>query len=83
MSYHPVLQSRHSNRAYINKGMQSSYKRHPHVFNGKYITVTQHEDGTYRTHFRPVVIADGFDVNKYANDVYYEIHQALSGLVEE
>ncbi len=56
-------------------------KRNPRVFNGKYISVTRQDDGTYRLNFKPLKVDDGFSVERYAFGVYRELHQALNGLV--
>ena len=58
-----------------------SMKRNPKVFNGKYISVTRQDDGTYRLNFKPLKVDDGFSVERYAFGVYRELHQALNGLV--
>jgi hypothetical protein len=58
-----------------------SMKRNPHVFNGKFISVTRRDDGTYRLNFKELP-AD-MKVERYALGVYNEICMALGGLVEE
>ena len=58
-------------------------KRNPRVFNGKYISVTRQDDGTYRLNFKPLKVDEGFSVERYAFGVYRELHQALNGLVEK
>ena len=58
-----------------------SMKRNPKVFNGKYISVTRQDDGTYRLNFKPLKVDDGFSVERYAFGVYRELHKALEGLV--
>ncbi len=60
-----------------------STKRNPKVFNGKYISLTRQDDGTYRLNFKPLKVDDGFSVERYAFGVYLELHQALNGLVEK
>ena len=62
---------------------QNDGRRNPHVFVGKYITVTRRDDGTYRLNFRPMPTGKGFTVEKYALGVFNEICMALEGLVEE
>lgn len=59
---------------------QMPEKRNPHVFRGKYITVTRRDDGTLRPNFRPLP-SDGRDFNleHYALGVYNEICMALAG----
>ena len=56
-------------------------KRNPHVFRGKFISVTRRDDGTYRLNFKELP-AD-MKVERYALGVYNEICMALGGLVEE
>lgn len=58
-------------------------KRNPHVFRGKYISVTRQGDGTYRPNFKPLKTGEGFRLEHYALGVYNEICMALEGLVEE
>ena len=58
-------------------------QRYPHVFRGKYITVTRKSDGTYRPNFRPMPTGEGFSLERYALGVYNELCMALGGLVEE
>ena len=59
------------------------YKRNPHVFRGKYITVTRCPDGRLRLNFRPLPSGPGFQLERYALAVYHELLWALEGLVEE
>lgn len=59
-------------------------KRNPHLFQGRYITVTQRDDGTPRLNFKPLPNdGRGFNLERYALGVYNEICMALAGLVEE
>ena len=58
-------------------------KRNPHVFKGRYITVTRNDDGSLHLNFRNVAMGRGFNVKKYAAGVAAELRQALSGLVGE
>ena len=58
-----------------------SMKRNPKVFNGKHISVTRQDDGTYRLNFKPLKVDDDFSVERYAFGVYRELHKALEGLV--
>ena len=62
---------------------QTAGKRNPHVFRGKYITVTRRDDGSLRLNFRPLTARRGFRLERYALGVYNEICMALYGLVEE
>lgn len=57
-------------------------RRNPHLFRGKYITVTQGADGTLRPNFRPMPAGRGFRLERYALGVYNELCMALYGLVE-
>ena len=62
---------------------QKDGKRNPHVFRGKYITVTRREDGTLRPNFRPMKVGKDFSTYRYALGVFNELMWALEGLVEE
>ena len=57
-------------------------KRNPHVFVGKYITVTRKDDGSLRLNFRPLKTGKGFNVSLFAVGVSNELMWALEGLVE-
>lgn len=54
-------------------------KRNPHVFVGKYITITRRDDGTLRPNFKP--IPKGLTSAEYATAVANELYWALEGLV--
>ena len=56
-------------------------KRNPHIFVGKYITMTRRDDGSLRPNFKPLRIDADFDIGHYAESVRNELHSALSGLV--
>ena len=58
-------------------------KRNPRVFEGKYITITRRDDGSYHPNFRPIPRGEGFSLERYALGVYNEICMALEGLIEE
>ena len=58
-------------------------KRNPHIFDGKYITVTRRDDGSLRLNFKELKMDAGFKVERYALGVYNEICIALGGLVEK
>ncbi len=60
-----------------------SMKRNPRVFNGKYISVTRQDDGTYRLNFKPLKTGEGFNLEHYALGVYNEICIAIGGLIEK
>ena len=58
-------------------------KRNPHVFSGKYITVTRRDDGSLRPNFKAVVLGGkDFNIDSFAFGVAYELRTALEGLVE-
>ena len=56
-------------------------KRNPHVFFGKYITITRRDDGTYRPNFKPLKMDADFSVDNYALEVSAELREGLKGLV--
>ena len=58
-----------------------SMKRNPRVFNGRYISVTRRDDGTYRLNLKPVKMDNGFNVERYIAGVANEMLWALLGLV--
>ena len=58
-------------------------KRNPHVYVGKYITITRQDDGTLRPNFKNLVVDEDFSVERYAFGVYNELCMALGGLIEE
>ena len=58
-------------------------KRNPHVFDGRYITVTRRDDGTLRPNFKPMKVGADFNLERFALGVYNELCMALYGLVEE
>jgi hypothetical protein len=60
---------------------QPVQKRNPQVYNGQYITVTRHDDGTYRPNLKPMKVDKDFSVAKYASGVANELFWALEGLV--
>ena len=57
-------------------------KRNPHIFDGKYITVTRRDDGSLRLNFKELKTGAGFKVERYALGVYNEICIAIGGLIE-
>ena len=59
----------------------SNGKRNPHVFKGRYITVTRNDDGSLRPNFKPIRVNESFCVEQYAEGVSGEIIRALEGLV--
>ena len=58
-------------------------KRNPHVFVGKYITVTRRDDGSLRPNFRPLKVDKDFSTYRYALGVFNELMLALEDLVEK
>lgn len=56
-------------------------KRNPRVYNGRYISITRQDNGTLHPNFKPM--PSGMNVNRYAFEVYRELHVALEGLVEK
>ena len=62
---------------------QKDGKRNPHIFDGKYITVTRRDDGSLRLNFKELKTGPGFSLERYALGVYNEICMALAGLVED
>lgn len=58
-------------------------KRNPHVFDGKLITVTRRDDGSYRPNFKPMKVDADFSIVAYAYGVAKELIKALKDLVEE
>ncbi len=60
-----------------------AYSRNPRVFEGKYVTITRHRDGSYRANLKLVEIGDGFDIIGYASAVSNELLWGLESLVEK
>ena len=60
---------------------QPAQKHNPQVYNGQYITVTRHADGTYRPNLKPMKVDKDFSVAKYASGIANELLWALEGLV--
>ena len=58
-------------------------KRNPHVFDGRYITVTRRDDGSLRLNFKELKVGADFNLERFALGVYNELCMALYGLVEE
>ena len=58
-------------------------KRNPHVFRGRYISITRRDDGTLRPNFRPMKVGKDFSVYRYALSVFNELMWALEDLVEK
>ena len=62
---------------------QSAGKRNPHVFEGKYITVTRRDDGSLRPNFKPMKVDKDFSAYRYALGVFNELMWALEDLIEK
>ena len=59
-------------------------KRNPHVFNGRYLTVTRRDDGSLRPNFKPMPkLGANLSIDNYAFEVYRELLGALRGLLDE
>lgn len=58
-------------------------KRNPHVYDGKYITITRRDDGSLRPNFKPIKNWANFNAEEYAVGVGNELLWALEGLVEK
>ena len=75
--------SRDSHYTFIETIPQTARKRNPRVFEGKYITITRRDDGTFHPNFKPVNIGPGFNIEAYILCVYLEMRMATKGLVEK
>lgn len=58
-------------------------KRNPHLFCGRYITITRRDDGSLRANFKRLKIDVGFSIVGYAFGVAKELIHALKDLVWE
>ena len=58
-------------------------KRNPHVFKGRYITITRQADGSLRPNFRPMKVDEHFSIERFAVGVANELILALECLIEE
>ena len=58
-------------------------KRNPHVFRGKYITITRRDDGSLRPNFKPMTVGKDFSPYRYALGVFNELMWALEDLLEK
>ena len=61
----------------------TTIKRNPKVFEGKRISITRRDDGTYRPNFKPMREEDVLNLARYTHEVYIELCEGLSGLIEE
>ena len=61
----------------------TAVKRNPKVYEGKHITITRRDDGTYRPNFKPMSEEDVLNLARYTHEVYVELCEGLGGLIEE
>lgn len=59
------------------------YKRNPHVYVGKYITITRRDNGRLQPNFKPLKMDANFSATTYARGVANELLWGLSGLIEK
>lgn len=74
---------RDAHYTFIETVPQPSQKRNPHVFEGKFITVTRRDDGSLKPNFRPLKVDRDFSVYRYALGVFNELMWALEDLIEK
>ena len=74
---------RDAHYTFIETVRQSAEKRNPHIFDGKFITVTRRDDGSLRPNFRPLKVDKDFSVYRYALGVFNELMCALEDLIEK
>ena len=74
---------RDAHYTFVETVTRTAEKRNPHVFEGKYITVTRRDDGSLRPNFKPMKVDKDFSVYRYAIGVSNELLWALEGLVEK
>lgn len=67
---------------FIETANQKRVKANPCVFRGDHITITRHDDGTYRPNFRPIRIGPGFCIDHFVTTVGNELLWGLEGLIE-
>ncbi len=59
-------------------------KRNPHVFDGRYVTITRKDDGSLRPNLKQMPkLGANLSVDNYTFEVYRELRQGLKGLIEE
>ena len=68
---------------FVETQLPMAEKRNPHVFIGKYITITRRDDGSLRPNFRPLKMGRDFSLERYAIGVSNELLWGLEGLVEK
>ena len=74
---------RDAHYTFVETVTRTAEKRNPHVFEGKYITVTRRDDGSLRPNFKPMKVHKDFSIERYAIGVSNELLWALEGLVEK
>ena len=74
---------RDAHYTFIETVRKTAEKRNPHVFAGKYITVTRRDDGSLRPNFRPMKVDKDFSAYRYALGVFNELMWALEDLIEK
>ncbi|WP_197018880.1 hypothetical protein [Prevotella sp. P6B4] len=62
---------------------KAAVKHNPRVYDGKHITITVRNDGTYRPNFKPMREEDVLNLARYTHEVYVELCEGLAGLIEE
>ena len=63
---------------------QIAGKRNPHVFDGRYVTITRKDDGSLRPNLKQMPeLGTNMSVDNYTFEVYRELRQGLNGLIEE
>lgn len=69
--------------SFVETASQMPEKRNPHVFVGRYITITRRDDGSLRPNFKTMKVGEDVSIEKYAIGVCNELLWGLTGLVEE
>ena len=68
---------------FVETAASTTVKRNPKVYEGKRITITRKDDGTYRPNFKPMHMDEDFTLAQYVYEVYMELCEGLKGLVKE
>ena len=59
-------------------------KRNPHVFEGRFVTITRRDDGSLRPNLKQMPkLGAKLSVDNYVFEVYRELRQGLKGLIEK
>ena len=74
---------RDAHYTFVETVTRTAEKRNPHVFEGKYITVTRRDDGSLRMNFKTLKVDRDFSPYRYALGVFNEVMWVLEDLVEE